>query len=72
MTPINKPNPNEDPRITRMKALARYRDQVKSKSDQALNFNSMIVAICCMGIGITPLNIGELSYGAVVSILEMY
>jgi len=32
----------------------------------------MLVAICCMGIGITPLNIGELSYSAAQSIFSMY
>jgi hypothetical protein len=29
------------------------------------------VAICCMGIGITPLNIGEMSYAAIGEIMKM-
>ena len=30
-----------------------------------------MAAICCMGIGITPLNIGELSYGSINTIMNM-
>lgn len=29
--PVDPPNPNEDPRIKRMKAKARYRDKIKAK-----------------------------------------
>jgi hypothetical protein len=32
----------------------------------------MLVSICCMGIGITPLNIGEMSYTALESIVKKY
>ena len=31
-----------------------------------------LVSICCMGLGITPLNIGEMSYTAIDSILRKY
>ena len=31
-----------------------------------------LVSICCMGLGITPLNIGEMSYIAMDSILHKY
>ena len=30
-----------------------------------------LAAICCMGIGITPLNIGEMSYAAIGPIMNM-
>ena len=30
-----------------------------------------LVAICCMGIGLTPLNIGEMSYAAIGPIMKM-
>ena len=33
---------------------------------------SVMASICCMGIGLTPLNIGEMSYVALESILRKY
>ena len=33
--------------------------------------STTLVAICCMGIGITPLNIGELSYASIEPIMNM-
>jgi hypothetical protein len=32
----------------------------------------MLASICCMGIGITPLNIGEMSYVAIESLFNIY
>lgn len=74
---IDKPtpiDPNEDPRITRMKALARYRDRIKAKQGVkgGISFYSSLVAICCMGLGITPLNIGEMSYASIAPITKAY
>lgn len=71
---IDPPNPNEHPRIKAMKAKARYRDKVKAKQNQknGISLSTVIVSICCMGLGITPLNIGEMSYVAVNSIFNMY
>ena len=67
------PNPNEDPRITAMKAKARARDRLKAKQGSAngISIQTCLVAICCMGIGITPLNIGEMSYAAIGPIMKM-
>ena len=31
-----------------------------------------IVSICCMGLGITPLNIGEMSYAAISGITTKF
>ena len=70
--PIEPPNPNEDPRVKRIKAKARYRDKIKAKKGMGLNFQTCIAAICCMGIGITPLNIGEMSYAAVGVLMRTY
>lgn len=36
--PIEPPNPNEDPRVKRIKAKARYRDKIKAKKGMGLNF----------------------------------
>ena len=67
------PDPNEDPRITEMKAKARRRDRIKAKQNakNGISLETTLVAICCMGIGITPLNIGEMSYAAIGPIISM-
>lgn len=70
--PIDPPNPNEDPRIKRMKAKARYRDKIKAKQGGGLSLQTSLEAICCMGIGLNPLNIGEISYAAVGALMERY
>jgi hypothetical protein len=74
--PIEPPNPNEHPRIKEMKRKARYRDRVKekqmAKSKDGISMFTSLVSICCMGLGITPLNIGEMSYIAMNSILRKY
>ena len=70
--PVEPPNPNEDPRIKRMKAKARYRDKIKAKQGGGLSLQTSLEAICCMGIGLTPLNIGEVSYAAIGTIMERY
>lgn len=70
--PKEPPNPNEDPRVKRIKAKARYRDRVKAKKDKGIGFSTSLTSICCMGIGITPLNVGELSYAAVSELIRRY
>lgn len=70
--PIEKPDPNEHPKIRAMKAKARLRDRIKAKSGKALKLNTTLAAICCMGIGITPLNIGEITYGSAQVLMKMY
>ncbi len=70
---VEKPNPDEDPRIKRIKAKARYRDKVKAKQNKGgISLSTCLAAICCMGIGITPLNIGDMSYAAVSVIMNTY
>lgn len=69
---VEKPNPNEDPRVKIIKAKARYRDKIKAKQNKGISLSTCLTAICCMGVGITPLNIGEMSYAAVPAIMEMY
>lgn len=69
---IEPPNPDEHPKIKRMKALARYRDRIKMKSGKGLNLETLLSSICCMGIGITPLNIGEMSYVAANILIMRY
>ncbi len=69
---VERPNPNEDIRIKKIKAKARYRDKIKAKKNSGLSLSTSLIAICCMGIGITPLNIGEISYSAISSLIAMY
>lgn len=69
---VEPPNPNEDPRIKRIKAKARYRDKIKAKKGMGISLSTSLTSICCMGIGITPLNIGEMSYAAVSALMERY
>ena len=70
--PIDPPKENEDPRIKRMKAKARYRDRIKAKKGLGISFEETLVSICCMGIGLNPLNIGEISYAATKQLVEKY
>ena len=69
---VERPNQNEDPRIKRIKAKARYRDKIKAKQGKGLTLTSSLASICCMGIGLTPLNIGEMSYAALGLLTRIY
>ena len=66
-------DPNEDPRIARIKAKARERDRIKARqgNKNGISLTTSLLAICCMGIGITPLNIGEMSYASLGPIMTM-
>lgn len=61
-----------NPKLKRMKALARYRDKVKAKTASKQSLKTMLASICCMGIGITPLNIGQMSYAAIHPLITTY
>lgn len=66
-------NYNMPPKLRRMKAKQRLRDRVKAKQNSKnASFLNSLVSICCMGIGITPLNIGEMSYAAVPLLIQKY
>ena len=69
---VEPPDPDEDPRVARIKAKSRYREKVKAKKDLGPKCGTLLAAICCMGIGLNPLNIGEMSYANVVWLIEMY
>lgn len=72
MERVEPPDPNEDPRVTRIKAKTRYREKVKAKRNMGPKLGTLLAAICCMGIGLNPLNIGEMSYANIVWLIEMY
>lgn len=59
-------------RVRRYKAKARLRDRIKAKRQSGISLETTLIAICCMGIGITPLNIGKLSCAALSSLIKTY
>ena len=71
---VERPREDEDPRVKAIKAKARYRDKLKAKQNakKGLGLFHTMASICCMGIGLTPLNIGEMSYVAMNAILNQY
>ena len=70
--PVEPYNPNEHPKVKYFKAKARLRDKVKATSKNALTLGSTLAAISCMGFGLNPLNIGELSQTAVAALMRYY
>lgn len=58
-------------RIRKMKAKARYRDRVKAKKS-GMTLEDSLTSICCMGIGINPLNIREISYAAMNKLMSKF
>ena len=73
---VEPPITDEDPRVAEIKRKARYRDKLKAKQaakgKDGISLYTTLVSICCMGLGITPLNIGEMSYVALEAILRKY
>ena len=73
---IKPPDPEEenlDPRIRRYKAKIRASEKMlaKKKAGKSPTFGTLLAAICCMGIGLSPLNIGEMSYACVHWLISM-
>lgn len=70
---IELPPEEEDPRVSRIKAKARERDRIKQqKGIGGINLNTCLASLCCMGLGINPLNIGEISYASMMLLLRTY
>lgn len=63
---------DEDPRVKRIKAKARYRDRLKAKREKSPTLGTYLAAICCMDVGLNPLNIGEISFAAANYLIDMY
>lgn len=66
------PKQEENIMIRKIKAAGRKRERLKRKNSKGTSLTLTLAAICCMGIGITPLNIGEISYSAIDTILALY
>lgn len=73
---IKLPDPNENPITKRVKAAARRRKRLAAKSKEknggGISLTTTLGAICCMGIGLTPLNIGEISYASIEVLMTLY
>ena len=65
---------NLDPRIKRYKMKIKESEKILNakKAKNAPTFGTLLAAICCMGIGLNPLNIGEMSYACVHWLVAMY
>ena len=74
VTPPEPEDVNEDPRIKRWKMKIKESEKIinaKKKKDIP-TLGTLLAAICCMGIGLNPLNIGEMSYACVQWLIAMY
>lgn len=69
--PAEPPVIDQDPRVARIKKLGRKRDKIAAKQ-KGIDFGTSLAAICCMGFGINPLNIGEMSKCAIQALTEMF
>ena len=71
--PVKKPDPNEHWRVRQYKAKVRRGERLraKSRSKSNLSIGTLLAAVCCMGIGINPLNIGEMSYACISWLISM-
>ena len=65
-------DPYEHPKVKYFKAKQRLRDKVKAESQESLTFGSTLAVICCMDLGINPLNVGELSQCAISVLIRYY
>lgn len=66
-------DPNESPLTKQIKAKSRRKMRKITKNKKGgISLTTSLCAICCMGIGLTPLNIGEISYASVGLIINMY
>ena len=75
--PIEPYVEEKNPTIAEMKRKARRRDRLKAKQASSnkgngISLYTMLVSICCMNLGITPLNIGEMSYVAMEALSRKY
>lgn len=70
--PLEPPEINIHPKLRAMKAKARYRDKIKAKQGNGMSLCSTLASICCMGIGLNPLNIGEISYASMRVLIDKF
>lgn len=72
--PIEKIEKDIDPRLARMKAKQRLRDQIKNKQAQekmGYEFSTLMLSTCCLGVGVTFENIDKLPYATMMKLQEL-
>lgn len=73
---VEKPPEDEDPRVHKMKAKSRYREKIKAKrageKKDAMSFSDSLISLCCMDMGINPLNIRDLTYASISPLIRRY
>ena len=62
---ISPPDEDEDENVARIKRKNRESRRKIAKMKKPPTLGTLLTAICCMGIGLSPLNIGEMSYACV-------
>lgn len=72
--PPEEEEENLDPRVKRWKMKVKESEKIvkAKKAKNAPTLGTLLAAICCMGIGLNPLNIGEISYACVQWLIAMY
>ena len=73
---VERPQKDEDPRVHKMKAKSRYREKIKAKrageKKDAMSFSDSLISLCCMDMGINPLNIRDLTYASISPLIRRY
>lgn len=71
--PVEAPDLNMSPRVALIKAKGRLRERIKKKygNKNNISLDTMLVALCCMNVGINPLNIGEIPYPSLSALFAM-
>lgn len=73
MKEIEKQDPDEDPRVKKIKRATRKRERIVSKiRGRGTTLVNLFSAISCMGCGLNPLNIGEITYVSAMEILQTF
>ena len=72
---VEKPDPTKPWRVREWEAKIRrgerLREKAKKSAKSGLSMGTLLAAVCCMGIGINPLNIGEMSYACIGWLISM-
>ena len=66
--------PSENLKIRKFKAKQVYRDRVKSKTskDSVKDLTTLLTSVCCMGVGLNPINLMDISYAALKMMIDRY
>ena len=74
MTVINPPDPNEHPKIRQWKAKQRERDRIKNKQSgvKITQLSTLITSLCCMNMGINPMNAQDITFASINALIDRY